>query len=243
MTLFYSDRVGLSMSSRRRAGVVIVSALAVVLLVGGCSSREIDYSEMDSNTTTSAKTYGRDADGLVESIADHFSAVGTNLNLWAPPRSQAKCAAEKMVATLGVDRLLELGFDPQKGRIALPFSDAEQTSVLNILVGCVDFKQGLLELISAYQKLDVTRTACVTASIDRQGLTRDLVASLLTAKESDPLAASNRVGVGVTLAMGDCLDNKLDLLPVPAEDPFPQDKRAQDEPSTTTTVAPTSNGG
>lgn len=231
------------MSSRRGAGAVILSTVAVALLIVGCSSRKIDYSEMDSNTTTTVKTYARDADGLVESIADHFSAVGPNLNLWAPPRAQAKCAGEKMVATLGVDRLLELGFDPQKGRINLPFSDAEQTSVLNILVGCIDFKEGLLELISSYQKLDVTRTMCVTASIDRQGLTREFVASLLTGKESDPTAASNRVGVGVTHAMIDCLDNKLDLLPVPAEDPFPQDKRAQDEPSTTTTTAPTSNGG
>jgi len=231
------------MSTRRAAGAVVLSTLAVAQLLTACSSRDIDYSEMDSNTTTSAKTYPRDAAGLVDSIADHFSAVGPNLNLWAPPRAEAKCAGEKMVATLGTDRLLELGFDPQKGRINLPFTDAEQTSVLNILVGCIDFKEGLLELISSYQKLDVTRTECVTASIDRQGLTRDLVASLLTAKESDPLAASNRVGVGVTQAMVDCLDNKLDLLPVPAEDPFPQDKHAQDLPSTTTTTAASTNGG
>ena len=105
--------------------------------------------------------------------------------------------------------------------------------MLNILVGCIDFREGLLELISSYQKLDVTRTSCIAASIDRQGLTRDLVAGLVSGKESDPLASSNKVGLGVTQAMVDCLDDKKDLLPVQAEDPFPQDKRKLDEPTTT----------
>jgi len=222
---------------RRRLATVVVAATISGALIAGCTTSDEDFSDVDNPTPTTIKIYTRDAAGVIESITDRFATVGSNLNEWAAPRDQARCAGEKIVERLGVDRLLALGFDPQVGKLALTYSPDEQAAVLNILVGCIDFQEGLLELLSAYQKLDVKVSACVASSIERLGLTRELVSGLLTGAEVDPFANDNRVGTGITRSMIECLGDA-DLVPVIPQDPFPEDKRAADE-GTTTTAPPT----
>ena len=206
--------------------VVLVSSALVV----SCTTSDVDLSEVDNPTPTTVKIYPRNAAGLVDSISDRFATVGSNLNEWAAPKDQARCAGEKIVERLGADRLLAIGFDPQVGQLKLSYAPDEQASVLNILVGCIDFQEGLLELLSSYQKLDVKASACVSSAIERLGLTRELVSGLLTGSEVDPLANDNRVGTGITRAMVECLRDS-DLVPVIPQDPFPQDKL--DEGTTT----------
>ncbi len=224
-----------SFTSRVTARFIVpLVVLVTSALVVSCTTSDVDLSEVDNPTPTTQKIYTRDAAGLVESISDRFATVGSNLNEWAAPKDQARCAGEKVVERLGVDRLLALGFDPQLGQLKLPYAADEQASVLNILVGCIDFQEGLLELLAAYQKLDVKASACVASAIERLGLTRELVSGLLTGSEVDPFANDNRVGSGITRAMVECLQDG-DLIPVIPQDPFPQDKF---EEGTTTIPAP-----
>jgi len=216
---------------RLRTAIVTLGCLG---LLASCSTTEQDFSDVDNPPPTTIKVYARTTDGVIESITDRFSTTGSNLNEWAAPIEQARCAAEKIVGMLGVDRLLALGFEPEVGQLDLPYTPEEEASALNVLVGCIDFTTGLIDLVSSYGKLSVPSTACLLRAIDRQGLTRDFAAGLLRGVEPDALAGEGRLGIGVTRGMIECLGDE-DLLPVIPQDPFPQDKRAADEAATSTT--------
>ncbi len=198
------------------------AVLVVALFATGCARAEWDTSGIDDPTTTTQKEYPRDEEGLIESITDRYSTEAKNLNVWAAPREEARCAAEKIVRGVGVDRLLDLGFDPQEGQLALAYSDDERDAVLNILVGCIDVGHAVAEMFSAYQKLSVPASQCLGASIERRGLARDLMAGLLAGTEPDPAAEGNRLGAGITDAMAECLDATKDLVPLIPADPFPE---------------------
>ena len=213
----------------RRFRATVAVAMVAVMAASCSATAKIGG---DIPPTTAAKVYPRTEAGSIESITDHLSRVGPNLNEWAAPADQARCAAEKIVAKLGVARLFQIGFDPQVGSLALAYSPDEQTAVLNLMTGCIDFAQGFLELWTSYGKLDITRTRCLTRTLDDDGLTRDLASGLLTGTEADPLTNDGRLGAGMARAMSECLDDTKDLVPVPAEDPFPQDKEALDTPTT-----------
>lgn len=213
----------------------IAAATCLVALSGACTTSEWDTRPFDDPTTTTQKVYPEDEAGLVASLTDHLSDVGPNLNEWAPPRDEAECAARKIVSQLGVDRLLDLGYDPQKGRLVLQWSDDERVKVTNILSGCVDVAEGLLSLFAAYDKLDVAAAACLTRGIDRRGLDRDFIAGILDGTSPDPFAKDNQLGIGISRLMIECFDAGKDLLPVAPVGPFPQDVGRT---TTTSTAAP-----
>lgn len=202
-------------------------------MLAGCTTSEWDTSGVDHPTSTTAKVYSDDEAGLVASLTDHLSAVGPNLNEWAAPRDEASCAAHKIVAHLGVDRLLDLGFDPQRGRLDLAYTPEEQTAVINILTGCIDVAKGVLSLISSYDKLQLPAAACFTRGIARRGLDRDFIAGIVTGKTPDPFARDNQLGIGISRLMIECFTSGVDLLPIAPMAPFPQDTGA-----TTTTSVP-----
>ena len=216
-------------------------ALAAVLCLGAlgaaCTTSQWDTSQIDHPSTTAPKTYPETEAGLVESLTDHLSQVGPNLNEWAPPRDEAECAARKVVKQLGVDRLLDLGYDTQRGRLALQWTDDEKVKVTNILSGCIDVAQGLLSIFSAYDKLDVPAAACLTRGIDRRGLDRDFVSGILDGTSPDPFARDNQLGIGISRLMIECFDAGKDLLPIAPLSPFPQDVGTT---TTTSTTAPPS---
>ena len=212
--------------------------MVAATILSSCTTTEWDTSESDSATTAVKRVYFRDEAGVIDSISDHLSRVGPNLNEWAPPPDQARCAAEKLVSKVGIERLFAIGFDPQVGKMSLAYTPSERASALNVLVGCIDFAQGLLEMWTAYDKLDLKRTACLTHTLDRDGLVRDLASGLLTGVEPDQLVSEGGIGLGVVRAMAECLDPTVDLVPVPAEDPFPQDKHKLDAPTTTSRRRP-----
>src|ERR1700712_219630 len=123
--------VSLSGLHRRARPAVIAIALAAALTVAaaGCTTTKWDSTSADHPTTTAPKHYPNTTSGLVASITDHLSALGPDLNEWAPSRKDANCAAVKIVAKLKLNRLLDLGFQPQTGGLALPYSDDERTSI------------------------------------------------------------------------------------------------------------------
>lgn len=214
---------------RRALGAI----LALAAVAAACTTSEWDTSPFDDPTSTTEKVYAEDEAGLIASLTDHLSDVGPNLNEWAPPREEAACAASKVVKQLGVDRLLDLGYDPQRGRLALQWTDDERVKVTNILSGCIDVAAGLLSLFAAYDKLDVPAAACLTRGIDRRGLDRDFIAGLLDGTSPDPFARDNQLGIGISRLMIECFDAGKDLLPIAPRGPFPQDVGTTTTTSTT----------
>lgn len=225
---------------------MLIGAVVLLALIGlgllRCSTAEWNTTPFDTPTSTTAKTYTDDEAGLVESLTDHLSTVGSNLNEWAAPREEAECAARKIVERLGVDRLLDLGYNPQQGNLKLLYSEEERTALTNILAGCIDVAEGLLSLFSAYGKLQIAPAACLSRGIERQGLDRDFIVGILTGKSPDPLANDNQFGIAMSRLMIDCLNAHEDLLPIAPVSPFPQEvgTTTTSVPAPATTVPPTS---
>lgn len=225
------------MQFRRRPSAVAAAALAaaVGIVSGGCTTSEWDTSELNDDTPTTVRRYTSDQAGLEESLTDYLSAVGDDLGEWAAPRDQASCAAQRLVRRLTVDHILELGFDPQAATLALDFPAEEKASVVNILLGCIDFSSAILETYSSYQKLPLAQSSCFAEGFDRLGLTRDLVSGLVDGSEPDPFANSDRMASGMASLAVECLEED-DLLP---NAPMPRLPEAKNSPGTTTsTTAP-----
>lgn len=213
---------------------MVVALAGLAVLAAGCATSRWDTSEINDPPSTTEKIYSRDEAGLIDSITDRYSDEPPNLNVWAAPRAEARCAAQRIVGQLGADRLLQLGFDPQEGQLALPYTPEEEATVINVLVGCIDFEYALAEMLSAYQKLSVESARCVASVIERRGLTRELAAGLVRGSEPDFFRDGNRLGAGVVAAMTECLEPDEDLVPIVPQDPFPD----ADLGSVTTTTPP-----
>jgi hypothetical protein len=231
----------------RRAPLIGV-AVVTMALIAGCTTSTWDTSAADHPTTTVPKHYPNTTAGLEASITDHLSAVGPDLNQWAPPRDQAHCAAVKIVTRLGLNRLLDLGYQSQVGGLALPYSDDERTSLTGILVGCINFQDGLLSLISSYGKLAVEPAECVTDGIGRQGLTQAFAAGFLAGDQPDPFARNNQLAAGMGTLLAQCLTPATDLVPGSPVARFPSELNPTtttrtSQKSTTTSSAPTSTTG
>ena len=205
----------------------------VAIAAAACSTTQWDTSSIDHPTPTAPKEYVRDTDGVRQSLIDHLSTVGTNLNEWAPPRDQATCVADRVIQRIGVDRLLELGYDPNDGKLGLPYAPDEQTAMLNIISACIDFKEGLVEMLSAYQKISFKSATCVAEGLDRLGLIRLYAASLLIGQQPDPFDTTNDLSKGTTDVLGQCVPAN-ELTPATPDQLFPQDFDA----TTTTTAKP-----
>ena len=224
-------------SRRRRAVPVVAGVVAIALTVvsAGCTTSSWDTSDIDNTTPTTVKKYARDAAGLTESLTVYLSTVGQDLDEWSPPRDQARCAAQRVVRRLTVDHLLELGFNPQKATLALSYPPDERTSVVNILAGCIDFSQGVLEMFSSYLKLPLAQSNCMAKGFERLGLTRDLITAIVDGKEPDPFANSDRYAAGVSSLAVDCMQED-DLLPNAPLPPLPEPANPSTTTSTTTTT-------
>jgi hypothetical protein len=221
-----SSRAG---STRALIAVLVLIATAAA----ACTTTQWDTSSIDHPTPTAPKEYLRDADGVRQSLIDHLSTVGTNLNEWAAPRDQATCVADRVIQRIGVDRLLQLGYDPNSGKLGLPYAPDEETAMLNIISACIDFKEGILELLSSYQKISFKSATCMADGLDRLGLTRLYAASMLIGQEPDPFDTTNNLAKGTTDVMAQCIGAD-EMNPLTPDQLFPQDYDA----TTTTTAKP-----
>jgi len=215
-----------------------VAALAIALLVGGCTSSTWDTSEIDDTTPTTIRTYPRTDAGLTDSLTDYLSNVGTDLGEWAPPKDEARCAATRIVRRLTVEHLLEIGYDPQEPSLALEYPADDRTAVINILSGCVDVSAAILETFSSYQKLPLAQSNCMAEGFARLELSRDVIVALVDGKEPDAFANSDRYASGLASLAVECMEED-DLLPNGLLPKLPAPKNAPASTTTSTTV-PTS---
>ena len=211
--------------------------VAAVALAPGCTSRTWDTSEVDNPTTTTVRQYTLDDAGLTASLTDYLSMVGEDLNEWAAPAQEAECAAGRIVRQLTVDHLLDLGFDPQSPTLALAYPAEERVAVINMLVGCIDFSQSVVELFSSYGKLPLTRSDCIAQGFERRGLVRDLAGSLIDGVEPDPFANANRFSAGLSDLAADCLEAD-DLVPGGLMPAMPEGETFTPGSTTSTTLTP-----
>jgi hypothetical protein len=192
-----------------RRGWVLFAAL---LLAGACTSADEIRSDNDEPVT-----FDRSEQGVTDSIAASLTGTPENLNFWLAPADEAKCAAQRLVSRIGADRLLELGYDPNKPTLKLEYAEEERAAATNVLVGCIDFERAVLSLVSSSQKLSLEASSCISRGYERLHLTRDLAASLVTGTDPDPLAQDARFSRAVGQLAVDCLgvDDMLPNAPLP----------------------------
>jgi len=200
--------------------------IAVTLVIAvSCTRSEWDTSAGDAALrSTTTPTYTRDKAGLRRSLIDHLGRPAQSFNEWSPSVPEATCATDRLVRRLGADRFFEAGFDPAVGSLAIGWTPAEQSAVTNILVGCIDFASGLVELLVGYDKVSLSVAACIGRGGERRQIPRLLAATLVVAEASDPFANDGELARGLAELTVECL-GPTDLLPDAPVAPFPDDQR------------------
>lgn len=222
---------------------VLVAAFIALLLGAPACSRTWDTSGADEPTTTVPVRYSRDVDGIIASITDTLSAQGPDLSHWSPSSDDAACVADRLVRKFTANGLLDRGFDPNRATLALSYTPEDRTAAINVLVGCIDFSEGLLSLFTSYDKLPIAQSACMANGMRRLGIDRDLAGSLIDHAEPDPVANGQRFGGGLGVLAEECLTDS-DLLAVIDPAPLPAAPEGAPAPtsSTTSTTTPSANG-
>lgn len=199
--------------------------LIIMLATVGCTRSEWDTSAADDalrSTTTVA--YTRDAEGVRRSLVDGLSRPADNFNEWSPSEAEAECAADRLLRRFGADRMLEAGYEPGSGSLAVQWTAAEQSATTNILVGCIDFASGLVELLVGYDKVPLPVAACIGRGGERRQIPRLLAATLVVAEASDPFANDGELARGLAELTVECL-GPTDLLPDAPVAPLPDGQR------------------
>lgn len=217
----------MSTPPRRRVAVV---ALGVAVVLFGCTTSEVDYSA-GSGDDPGVPDYPLTDQGIAQSIRDHMTTVGEDLNLWVPTDDEADCAARRLVERFGAARLLAIGYQPATGELALAYEEPERAAAANILDGCIDYARGLIEMMTSYSKVSLRSAECLARGIDDAGLTRPFAMSLVDGVEPDVLAFDSELGRGVSDLMVACMEIE-DLDPIL---PLPKYPGAFSAESTTTT--------
>lgn len=198
---------------------LFVVALLVAGSLVGCSSS--DLISASGPSTTAPRVYERTAEGLVASITDHLAVPRPDLNSWAPPHGEAECAADRIVSDIGVDRLLGIGFDPDRGDLNLPYEPAEADKVVDALDQCINFERAIVELVGSNGKVSATTAGCIGARIRADGLTSAVARAFISGSQLDMGADDNRLGSSVVRAMGACVDPEKELVPLVPLTPLP----------------------
>lgn len=208
----------------RRFGCTVAVAAAVAAFAS-CTSSEWQTEDIDSPTTEAERVYTRDADGLAESFADMLSEVPADLNQWAPNESEAKCAGDRIVEAIGVERLLTLGFEPQDPTLVLDYEPNEEVAVLEVLTGCIEFERAFLELFSAYGKLDLAPAACVSRNFAVKKVDDAFAAAMLDGRELDSFGNDAAIAATIGVVLAECFTDE-DVPNLATTSTFPENREA-----------------
>lgn len=183
-------------SSGRRALVgVLVAAMAVA---GACLPQ--DRGEADEVPDGADAYQGQgppqfpetgpvSAELLVEGLVYDFTSAPNSLDLWVPPVSQARCAAENIVATLTPARLSELGYRPATSGASLndiDLTSAERDSVSLLFQQCVDMTQAVASLLAGNGRMSTKAALCMARGLEDKGLTGVFADAWAFGREVDP---------------------------------------------------------
>lgn len=131
------------------------------------------------------------AELLAQGLLYDFTSVPNDLNLWVPPARQARCAADKTVATLGAARLSELGYRPATSGASLNdigLTTGERDSVALLFQSCVDLAQGVAAMLMGDSLMNSREALCVSKGLASKNLLAPFVEAWAFGRAVDPFA-------------------------------------------------------
>ncbi|MFI5043857.1 MAG: hypothetical protein ACHQDC_03610 [Acidimicrobiales bacterium] len=148
------------------------------------------------------------AELLVEGLVFDFTSVPADLNLWVPPGSEARCAAQKIVDDLGADRLSELGFRPGTSGASLndiDLSVVERDAVVADFMGCVNMTDAVAGLLMGGGRMDAKPALCVAQGLDSKGDLKPFVEAWAFGEAIDPFDQSGQLAEDLLAYSNVCL--------------------------------------
>ncbi|MEZ5322915.1 MAG: hypothetical protein R2698_12750 [Microthrixaceae bacterium] len=205
-------------AARRPSSSRVLALGALVLLalsapLAGCTSKSWETGDIDHPTTTRAPRYRTDARGIEDSLTAYLARSSRDLGQWGAPPEQARCAARRIVETLGPAGLLDHAYNPQKPRLDLGFDGPMVARLTSILTGCIDFSRSVVGLMSSYRKLPIETAQCFGKGVRSVGLDRAFATSLVTGVEPEAIQGPEPAAPRWAKIAEQCLGNT-DLLPI-----------------------------
>ncbi len=171
---------------------------AAVVAVGCIPSNDGTASEVDDGTDSAAPQ--RSAPEFPEQgvVPDTLLVEGLRFDLterpadpdfWTPPGDEAECTAERIVETVGAERLSELGYRPGTPGASvndLALSEAERTAVVDAVVDCVDMSEAVGAMFFGNGRIPATVASCLADGLGDKELLRPFAVAIVFGAAVDP---------------------------------------------------------
>jgi hypothetical protein len=202
-------------AGRTRAAILAAGALIAVAPLAACIPQDRgEAAEVDEGGAGPAgppafpDTGPIPAELLVEGLVYDFTSAPSDLNLWVPPPDQARCAAERIVTTLGAPRMSELGFRPGTSGASLNDIDLtqfERTLVTEEFSACVDLGTAVGSLLMGDGHLTGEQAACIADGLDERGLVVPFAESWAFGQGVDPFDGNGELASAMLAFSDVCL--------------------------------------
>lgn len=235
-----------------------------VLVLAGCADRgpssEVDDGSDSARDELVAPVF---PDGgqvpvelVVEGLVFDLSNRPGDLNHWAAPSDEAGCAAERIVETVGDDRLVELGYRPGVSGASLndlDLTDDERERIVDAVAECVDMVEAVAAMFYGDGRLDPQVATCLSEGLGDAAQLRPFVVAIVFGTAVDPFADDGALANELLVRSAICVpqdafdwsDLELpgggDVIDSDAPGGLPDSAFPDDRPdptSTTTTAAP-----
>lgn len=146
-------------------------------------------------------------DLLVEGLVWDFTNAPSDLNLWVPSSEEARCAAEKIVANLGV-RVSDLGFLPDTSGASLndiALNEFERKTVAALFESCVDAEDATAALILGRGNMDPEDAACMADGLVKAGVFSQVIEAWAFGDQVDPFEDDAAFATAMVANAGVCL--------------------------------------
>ncbi len=210
---------GRSRASRLVAGLCTALVLtALVLAAAGCiPSESTEPEEIDDGSDSAAAPTPPSvpadgvmtADFFVEGLAFDLSDRPDDMDYWAPKRSEAQCAASRIVGSLGAERLAELGYQPATVGASLndvELADDERGLVVAALGECLDVQESIAAIFYGNGRMAPSAASCLARTLASGGHTEPFLLALASGDAVDPFADDGRLAAGLLDGASVCID-------------------------------------
>lgn len=200
---------------RARAALGAVGTCAALALVAtGCfpqskgASSEIAEAAAGEGSPPVFPETGRVPDELlVEGLVWDFTDAPSDLNLWVPSAEEARCAAEKIVANLGV-RISDLGYLPDSPGASLndiALNEFERQTLADLFSSCVDAVNATASLLLGRGNMDPEDAECMADGLAESGFLSEIVSAWAFGRQADPFEDESALADALVAYANVCL--------------------------------------